>query len=133
VRVAGGRAGTGIPVIAAADEPYAVARGRGGPVDGPAAGPYRIRFPLRRSSAMTFEEAVTELRARHPEAELSPAAARGAAGRAGRVEFRRGKGGVYAGRDADGTEVLVYHNDTAGLIALTELCPDARADASDDD
>jgi hypothetical protein len=74
---------------------------------------------------MTFGEALAELRARHPKADLSPSVQRGsAAQRAARVDFKKGKGGVYAGRDTDGTEVLVYFNDDARVIACTEIEPD---------
>lgn len=78
---------------------------------------------------MTFAEAVAELRARFPGADLSPAATRGPGfERAARVAFKKDTGGVYAGRDADGTEVLVYHNDTADLICCTELESDLGPD-----
>jgi hypothetical protein len=74
---------------------------------------------------MTFEEALAALRAKHPKADLSPSVKRGrAADRAARVDFTKGKGGVYVGRDADGTEVLVYFNDDAKVIACTEIEPD---------
>ncbi|AWM39193.1 hypothetical protein GobsT_25200 [Gemmata obscuriglobus] len=74
---------------------------------------------------MTFEEALTELRAKHPKADLSPSVKRGkAAERAVRVNFKKDKGGLYVGRDADGTEVLVYFNDDAKVIACTEIEPD---------
>jgi hypothetical protein len=74
---------------------------------------------------MTFEEVLAELRAKHPKADLSPSVKRGkAATRAARVDFKKDKGGVYAGRDADGTEVLVYFNDDAKVIACTEIEPD---------
>ena len=76
---------------------------------------------------MTFGEALAELRAKHPKADLSPSTRRGrAAERAARVDFQKGKGGVYAGRDADGTEVLVYFNGDAKVIACTEIEPDAK-------
>lgn len=71
---------------------------------------------------MTFEEAVAELRNKFPDAGLSPSAARGrAAELAAGLRFKKDRGGMYAGRDADGTEVLVYHNDTADLICCTEV------------
>ena len=74
---------------------------------------------------MRFEEALAELRARHPKADLSPSTKIGeAVNRAGRVEFTRERGGMYAGRDADGTEVLVYYNDDARVIACTAIEPD---------
>ena len=73
-------------------------------------------------SEMTFSEAVAELRAKHPKADLSPSVKRGKAfSRAVRVDFKKDKGGVYAGRDTDGTEVLVYYNDNADLICCTEI------------
>lgn len=74
---------------------------------------------------MTFAEAVAELRAKYRKAGLGPSAIRGECfDRARRVTFKRGKGGVYAGRDTDGTEVLVYYNDTEHLICCTSLCPE---------
>lgn len=74
---------------------------------------------------MTFTEAVAELWAKHPNVELSPSVKRGKAfTRAARVDFRKDKGGVYVGRDTDGTEVLVYFNDDAKVIACTEIEPD---------
>lgn len=74
---------------------------------------------------MTFTEAVTELWAKYPKAELSPSVKRGRAfTRAARVDFPKDKGGVYVGRDTDGTEVLVYYNDDARVIACTEIEPD---------
>jgi hypothetical protein len=80
---------------------------------------------------MTFEEVVKELKVKHPNAEMSPAAMRGeSARRAARLQFTRGKGGLYSGNDADGTEVLVYFNDTANLICCTEIESD---DTQDDD
>ncbi|QEL16656.1 hypothetical protein [Limnoglobus roseus] len=79
---------------------------------------------------MTFQEAVVELLNKHAKAELSPSAQRGSAfNRAKTVRFKKGKGGVYEGKDADGTEVLVYFNDQAGVISCTEI----EADAPDDD
>lgn len=78
---------------------------------------------------MTFEQAVAELRNRHPKAELSLAAKHGEeARRAAGLRFKRDRGGVYAGRDADGTEVLVYFNDTANLIACTAIEADPDPD-----
>lgn len=74
---------------------------------------------------MKFEEAVAELRAKYPKADLSPSVRRGTGfDRATRLTFARGKGGLYAGHDADGTEVLVYYNDDARVIACTEIEPD---------
>lgn len=74
---------------------------------------------------MTFAEAVAELWAKHPKAELSPSVKRGTAfTRGARLDFKKDKGGVYVGRDADGTEVLVYFNDDAKVIACTEIEPD---------
>lgn len=74
---------------------------------------------------MTFAEAVAAVWAEHPKADLSPSVKRGSAfTRAARVDFKKDKGGVYVGRDADGTEVLVYFNDHAGVIACTEIEPD---------
>lgn len=73
---------------------------------------------------MTFTEAVAELWAKHPKAELSPSVKRGSAfTRAARVDFKKDRG-LYAGRDTDGTEVLVYFNDDAKVIACTEIEPD---------
>ena len=78
---------------------------------------------------MTFADAVAELWAKHPKAELSPSVRRGTAfARAVRVTFKKGEGGVYVGRDADGTEVLVYFNDTANVISCTEIEPDLGPD-----
>lgn len=74
---------------------------------------------------MTFTEAVAELWSQHPKAELSPSVRRGPAfTRAARVDFKKDKGGLYVGRDTDGTEVLVYFNDDAKVIACTEIEPD---------
>ncbi len=74
---------------------------------------------------MTFTEAVAELWAKHPKAELSPSVKRGKAfTRAARVDFKKDKSGVYVGRDTDETEVLVYFNDDAKVIACTEIEPD---------
>ncbi|QDU21934.1 hypothetical protein [Urbifossiella limnaea] len=78
---------------------------------------------------MTFAEAVAELWAKHPKAELSPSVKHGPAfTRAARVTFKKDKGGMYSGRDADRTEVLVYFNDTANMIACTEMEPDLGPD-----
>jgi hypothetical protein len=74
---------------------------------------------------MTFTEAVTELWAKQPKAELSPSVKRGKAfTRAARLDFKKDKDGMYVGRDTDGTEVLVYFNDDARVIACTEIEPD---------
>jgi hypothetical protein len=74
---------------------------------------------------MTFVEAVAELMAKHPKADVSPSVKLGkATSRAVRVDFKKDKGGVYAGRDTDGTEVLVYFNDDARVIACTDIEPD---------
>jgi hypothetical protein len=73
---------------------------------------------------VTFTETVTELWAKHPKAELSPSVKTGKAfTRAARLDFKKEKG-VYVGRDTDGTEVLVYFNDDARVIACTEIEPD---------
>ncbi len=78
---------------------------------------------------MTFVEAVAELMAKFPDAEMSPAAKHGKTlHRAARVEFKKDKGGMFSGRDADGTEVLVYFNDTANLICCTEIESDHGPD-----
>ena len=78
---------------------------------------------------MTFAEAVAELWAKHPKAELSPSVKRGTAfSRAARVTFKQDKGGMYSGQDADGTEVLVYFNDTANVISCTEIEADLGPD-----
>lgn len=74
---------------------------------------------------MTYREAVGELRAKFPKADMSPNATFGeSVRRAANVTFAKHKGGVYAGKDTDGTEVLVYFNDTANLICCTEIEPD---------
>lgn len=79
---------------------------------------------------MTFQEALVELLNIHKKAELSPSAQRGTAfDRAIRLSFKKGKGGVYEGKDADGTEVLVYFNDQSGVISCTEI----EADEPDDE
>ncbi|MFO0851812.1 MAG: hypothetical protein U0871_25090 [Gemmataceae bacterium] len=78
---------------------------------------------------MTFADAVAELWARHPKADLSPSVRGGPAfARAARVAFKKDKGGMYVGRDADGTEVLVYYNDTANVLACTEIESDDGSD-----
>jgi hypothetical protein len=81
---------------------------------------------------MTFAEAVAELWAKHPKAELSPSVKRGTAfTRAARITFKSEKGGVYgvySGRDADGTEVLLYFNDNANVISCTEIESDLGPD-----
>ena len=71
---------------------------------------------------MTFEEAVAELKGKFPEAGMSPSATCGkGVRRAAGLRFKMDRGGMYAGLDADGTEVLVYYNDTADLICCTEI------------
>ena len=78
---------------------------------------------------MTFAEAVAELWGKHPKAELSPSVKHGTAfSRAARIKFKRDKGGMYSGRDTDGTEVLVYFNDTANVISCTEIESDLGPD-----
>ena len=78
---------------------------------------------------MTFAEAVAALWAKHPKAELSPSVKRGTAfSRAARLAFSADKGGMYSGRDADGTEVLLYFNDTANVISCTEIEADLGPD-----
>jgi hypothetical protein len=78
---------------------------------------------------MTYRDAVGELRAKFPKADLSPNVLHGeSARRAVGVSFAKHKGGVFAGKDADGTEVLVYFNDTANLICCTEIEPDRDDD-----
>ena len=78
---------------------------------------------------MTFVEAMKELKTKHPKAELSPSVKVGsAASRAAHINFKKEKGGIYAGRDADGTEVMLYYNDTAGVISCTELESDLDPD-----
>jgi len=78
---------------------------------------------------MTVVEAVAEIMKKHPKAEVSPSVKRGkAATRAARVDFKKDKGGMYAGTDTDGTQVLVYFNDNAGVIACVELEPDLGPD-----
>jgi hypothetical protein len=44
------------------------------------------------------------------------------------VAFKKDKNGVYAGKDADSTEVLLYFNDTANVISCTEIEPDLGPD-----
>lgn len=74
---------------------------------------------------MTYRQAVGELKAKFPKADMSPAVMFGeSVRRAANVTFAKHKGGVYAGKDTDGTEVLVYFNDTANLICCTEIGPD---------
>ena len=76
---------------------------------------------------MTFAEAIAELRIKYPKADLSPSVKHGkAASRAGRVDFKKDRGGMYVARDTDGTEVLVYFNDDAKVIACTEIEPDTE-------
>lgn len=71
---------------------------------------------------MTFRQAVAELRAKHPGADMTPEATHGKAyDRALRLDFTKGRGGIYAGKDHDGVEVLVYHNDTEDRICCTEI------------
>ena len=78
---------------------------------------------------MTFAEAVAALWAKHPKAELSPSVKRGTGfERAARITFKADKNGVYAGKDADGTEVLLYFNDTANVLSLTEIESDLGPD-----
>jgi hypothetical protein len=78
---------------------------------------------------MTYREAVGELKAKFPKADMSPSVMFGESiRRAANVTFSRHKGGVYAGKDADGMEVLVYFNDTANLICCTEIGPDKDED-----
>lgn len=78
---------------------------------------------------MTYREAVGELKAKFPKADLSPTVMFGeSVRRAANVTFSKYKGGVYAGKDADGMEVLVYFNDTANLICCTEIGPDKDED-----
>ena len=78
---------------------------------------------------MTFVEAVAELWTKHPKAELSPSVKHGPAfTRAARVVFKKDKGGMYSGRDADGTEVLLYFNDNANVISCTEMESDLGFD-----
>lgn len=78
---------------------------------------------------MTFAEAVAEVWAKHPKAELSPSVKRGTAfTRAARVTFKLDKGGMYSGKDADGTEVLLYFNDSANVISCTEIESDLGPD-----
>jgi hypothetical protein len=74
---------------------------------------------------MSFAEAVVELRGKYPKADMSPSAVRGqSVERAVGIDFEKGKGGVYTGRDTDGTEVLVYYNDTEHRICCTEIGPE---------
>ncbi|QEL18092.1 hypothetical protein [Limnoglobus roseus] len=74
---------------------------------------------------MKFEEAVAELQAKYPKADLSPSVKHGNGfKRATRVDFKKGKGWMYTGQDGDGTEVLVYYNDNDRVISCTEIGPD---------
>jgi hypothetical protein len=71
---------------------------------------------------MTFREALAELRAKHPKADLSPSVVRGECSeRAAGIDFSEGRGGVYAGKAEDGSEVLIYYNDTEHRICCTEV------------
>ena len=71
---------------------------------------------------MTFEEAVAELKGKFPKAAMSPSAMVGqSVRRAAGLRFKKDRGGMFAGLDADGTEVLVYYNDTADQICCTEI------------
>jgi hypothetical protein len=71
---------------------------------------------------MTFEEAVAELKVKFPKAGMSPSATCGqSVQRATGLRFKKDRGGMFAGVDGDGTEVLVYYNDTAELICCTEI------------
>jgi hypothetical protein len=73
---------------------------------------------------MTFKEAVAELKAKHRRAELGLSVKSGECfKRAIGIDFLKGRGGMYAGRDADETEVLVYYNDTEHTICCTVLAP----------
>jgi len=74
---------------------------------------------------MTFREAVAELRVKYPKADLSPSVVCGECSRrAAGIDFTRGRGGVYAGEDRDGSEVLVYYNETEHRICCTEIAFD---------
>ncbi len=74
---------------------------------------------------MKFAEAVEELWKLHPKADLSPSVKTGKAfTRAARLDFKKDKGGMYVGKDTDGTEVLLYFNDDAGVLACTDIEPD---------
>ena len=76
---------------------------------------------------MTFKEALVALLAKYPQAGISPSVRTGSGfDRAAKIAFAKGKNGTYSGRDADGTEVLLYYNDTADVIACTELEPDVE-------
>jgi hypothetical protein len=70
---------------------------------------------------MAFQQVIAELRARYPRAVLGPTAMRGECfARAGGIEFKQSKGGMYKGRADDGHEVVVYYNDTEHIICCTE-------------
>lgn len=74
---------------------------------------------------MTFREALAELRAKYPKADLSPAVVRGeCSARAAGIDFVKGRGGIYAGTDGTGREVLIYYNDTERRICCTEIAFD---------
>ncbi|MFO0803061.1 MAG: hypothetical protein U0791_08080 [Gemmataceae bacterium] len=78
---------------------------------------------------MTFAEAVEALWSKHPKADLSPSVKRGTAfSRAVHLTFKLEKNGMFLGRDKDGTEVLVYFNDTANVISCTEIEADLGPD-----
>jgi hypothetical protein len=71
---------------------------------------------------MTFREALAELRAKHPKADLSPSVVGGeCSDRAAGIDFTKGRGGVYAGQARTGGEVLLYYNDTEHRICCTEI------------
>ncbi|QEL18889.1 hypothetical protein [Limnoglobus roseus] len=76
---------------------------------------------------MRFQEAVAELRAKFPNAALSPSVVQGeSVNRAVRIDFKKGKNWMFAGRDGDGTEVMVYFNDNERVISCTEIEPYAE-------
>jgi hypothetical protein len=67
---------------------------------------------------MTFHQAIAELREKYPKAGMSPTAVRGECFDR-RIDFRKSKGWLYAGRDDHG-ELLLYYNETERLICCTE-------------
>ncbi|QEL19302.1 hypothetical protein [Limnoglobus roseus] len=71
---------------------------------------------------MTIKEVIAELTAKYPKAKLSPSVQHGTAlTRATKLKFKKEKGFTFVGKDTDGTEVMVYYNDTADAISCTEI------------
>ncbi len=79
-------------------------------------------------SVMTFAEAVAELRGKYPKADMSPSAIRGRSSeRAGRVDFKKGKGGVYAGGTPTGPRCWCTTTTPSNASAAPSL-PQTRID-----